>query len=266
MNTPLKTIICATSVFGLTLTSVFAEGKGNKDWAEEAAKGYQKKAEAAAAEGNKAAAKIYTRMAQIKRDAGAASKKGKDFSWKEYHELEGQLNKLKSGKKHDVKKGDKHDWKKGKKNDKKPNNGFLDAAADYEKKALIAAGNGKQEDAIIYGKLASIKRQAANGEQVNWDDYHKLASQLSGSKKHDHKHDKGGAKHDHKGKSKANDGFLKAAADYQEKANKAMAEGNEHNAKIYTQLSNMKKEAAAASAKGKGYDWTEYFALQKQLK
>jgi hypothetical protein len=45
------------------------------------------------------------------------------------------------------------------------------------------------------------------------------------------------------------------------KDTKAMEAGNEHNARISIQLSNMKEEATAAAADGKGYDWTEYFAL-----
>lgn len=68
------------------------------------------------------------------------------------------------------------------------------------------------------------------------------------------------------GKAKPQDAFSKAAYEYQVKATQAMVAGNEHNAQIYTQLSNIKKEAAASAAEGKGYDWTKYFALQKQLK
>lgn len=254
MNISIKTIICVISLSGLTSTTSFAEGKSNGDWAENAALGYEKKAAAANDSGNAEAAKIYTRMAQIKRDAGAASKQGKDFSWKEYEELQGQLNQAK---------------KHGKKHDKKPNKGFLDAATGYDKKAAEATASGNKSDAMIYSKLANIKRAAAKGELKNWDEYRKLQSQLSGHKKHADKHAKDGnasKKKGQEGKAKPQDGFLKAAYEYQVKATQAMVAGNEHNAQIYTQLSNIKKEAAASATEGKGYDWTKYFALQKQLK
>lgn len=72
MNTSIKTIICAFSLIGLTSSASFTEGKPNQDWAENAALGYEKKAAAANASGNAEAAKIHTRMAQTKRDAGTA--------------------------------------------------------------------------------------------------------------------------------------------------------------------------------------------------
>ena len=59
---------------------------------------------------------------------------------------------------------------------------------------------------------------------------------------------------------------MKAAEEYQRLANEAMKSGNEGNASIYTQLANIKKEAAAAAVNGKGYDWNRYFELQKRLK
>ena len=257
MNISIKTIICAISLSGLTSITSFAEGKSNEDWAEKAALGYQKKAAAAAASGNPEAAKIYTKMAQIKRDAGAAAKQGKDFSWKEYEELQGQLNKSK-----------KHEKKQCKEGDKKPQNGFVDAATGYDNKAAEAKANGNPADAMIYSKLANIKRMAAKGELKNWDEYHKLSGQLSGHKKHAKNGNakKKMEKKGQKGKAKPQDGFLKAAYEYQVKATQAMVAGNEHNAQIYTQLANIKKEAAASAAAGKGYDWTKYFGLQKQLK
>jgi hypothetical protein len=91
-------------------------------------------------------------MAQIKRDAGAASKQGKEFSWKEYEELRGQLNQTK---------------KQHKKDDKKPNSGSMDAATRYDKKAEQAAANGNTADAMIFSKLAGIKRLASNGKLEN---------------------------------------------------------------------------------------------------
>jgi hypothetical protein len=262
MNTSIKTIICAVSLIGLTSITSFAEGKPNQDWAENAALGYEKKAAAANASGNAEAAKIYRRMAALKRDAGAASKQGKDFSWKEYEGLQEQLNKSKNN-------GKKHDKKHGKKHGKKPQGGVSDAATGYDKKAAEAAASGNQSDAMIYRRIANIKRMAAKGELKNWDEYHKLSAQLSNHKKHANKHAKGGDASKNKGKkgqAKPQDNFLKVAYEYQVEATKAMVAGNEHNAKIYNQLSNINKEAAASVAEGKGYDWTQYFALQKQLK
>ncbi len=236
----------------MLVSLTYAEGKGNTDWAEKAALDYQKKAESAEAAGNAEAARIYNRMAQIKRDAGAASKEGKDFSWKEYEELQGKL--------HQVKGGNDHTHKK---QDKKTDGGPTQAAKAYEIKAAMARELGNESDAKIYTRLAEIKLSAAKGKVKNWDEYHQLVGQLSDHKKHNAKHK--GEKGD-QGKSKQDNGFLAAAADYQMKATKAMEAGDEHNARIYTQLANMKKEAAAAAANGKGYDWTEYFALQKKLK
>jgi hypothetical protein len=262
MNNSIKIIICAVSLIGLTSTTSFAEGKPNQDWAENAALGYEKKAAAANASGNTEAAKIYRRMAALKRDAGAASKQGKDFSWKEYEELQEQLKKSKNH-------GKKHNKKHSKKYGKKPQGGVSDAATGYDKKAAEAAASGNQSDAMIYRKIANIKRMAAKGKLKNWDEYHMLTAQLSQHKKHANKHAKVGdtsKKKGKKGKSKLQDDFLKVAYEYQVKATKAMVAGNEHNAEIYKQLSNINKEAAALAAEGKGYDWTEYFALQKQLK
>ena len=242
MKTSFKTIISVGSLCCFMTSISLAEGDGNTDWAEKAAVDYQKKAEAASAEGNMEAAKIYKRMAQIKRDAGVASKEGKEFSWKEYEELQGKLHQVKGSKDH-----------AHKKHENKPDGGPEQAAKEYDIKAAMARQVGNDNDAKIY------TRRAANGEIENWDEYHQLKSQLSDHKKHV-------ANKDHHDKGKPQNGFLAAAADYQMKATKAMEAGNEHNARIYTQLANMKREAAAAAAKGEGYDWTNYFALQKELK
>lgn len=265
----MKTMISVLALTCLIAPFSLAEGKEGKgkkskvDWAEKAALEYLEKAEAATASGNDEAARIYKRMAQIKLDAGKASKRGKEFSWKEYEELQGQLHKAKQAKDLELKQHDNLE----KKQDYDP----LQAAIAYEIKAAMAKELGNESDAKIYARLAEIKRSAAKGELKNWDEYHELSAQLS-----DHKAaDKQVAHKDHKGKKgydknqdkgKPQNGFLDAAADYQMKATKAMAEGNEHNARIYTQLANIKREAAAAAAEGKGYDWTNYFALQKELK
>ncbi len=179
--------------------SVFAEGKANHDWAEEAAVKYEKKAAYAAKEGNEHAAKIYKRMAEIKREAGAASKAGKKHSWDEYHKLEGELNK--HGKNHE-----KHHkvHKEHQKDHKKDHgDGFLKAASMYEEKGKWAIKNGDAEKAQVYLEMAQIKRQAHSaqkaGKGFNWDRYHELQKRLnSGHDKHvkHEKHEKPEVKHD----------------------------------------------------------------------
>lgn len=182
--------VCVASAMAFPV-SLMAEGKPNHDWAEEAALKYEKKAEIAAKEGNEKAAKIYKRMAQIKRDAGAANKAGKEFSWDEYHQLAAQLNGGGKGKDH--KKHDKAD----KKSDKSDHgDGFLKAAAEYEEKGKWAIKKGDAEKAQIYFEMADIKRQAsaANkaGKDFSWDRYHELQKKLNGGhdKKHKEVHDK----------------------------------------------------------------------------
>lgn len=95
-----------------------AEGKASGDWAEKAALRYEEKAAHAAKSGNAEAAKIYRRMAQMKREAGAASRAGKQYDWSEYHALQGQLNamdkKASKDKKKNWDKKDKKDWDKKK--------------------------------------------------------------------------------------------------------------------------------------------------------
>lgn len=60
-----------------------------------------------------------------------------------------------------------------------------------------------------------------------------------------------------------NQSFIKAAENYQAKAEKALESGNTHNAGIYTKLAAIKRDAAASKG---GYDWTEYHKLTGQLK
>lgn len=194
-------------VVGLLLPSVsFAEGGGNEDWAEKAAVQYEQKAAKATADGNAADAAIYLRMAQIKRDAGAASKAGKEFSWDEYHALSGQLgggNKEKcekhdKEKSHDkgkdVAKEDKSEHKdkshekkggegkEGKDENAKPGDGFVATAKEYQKLSTEAANAGDPEKAAIYGKLATMKYEAAaavnNGKDYDWTQYFELKKKL----------------------------------------------------------------------------------------
>jgi len=102
------------ALFMLPVTGL-AEGDGKQDWAEKAASKYEQKAQAALKSGNEKDALIYFRMAQIKRDAGIATKAGQPFSWDEYHELNKMLEHAgkPAGEKKDTRK-DKPDVKKHK--------------------------------------------------------------------------------------------------------------------------------------------------------
>jgi hypothetical protein len=182
-------------VIGLSLASLgFAEGGGNEDWAEKAAVQYEEKAAKAEADGNVHDAAIYKRMAQIKRDAGAAAKAGKEFSWDEYHALSGQLGggKKDKGDSGKDKTADKGEQKKAEdkgnvldpKTEKKssPGDGFMSAAMQYQEKAIAAAEAGDAKKAGIYSKLAKCKMEAsaaANaGKDYDWTQYHELSKQL----------------------------------------------------------------------------------------
>lgn len=163
---------------GLLWPSVaFAEGGGDPDWAENAAVQYEKKAAEAVSRGNAHDAGIYLRLAQIKRDAGAAAKAGKDFNWDEYHALCGKLGgaeKDNSGKKVDP--GEK--IVKG-----NPGDGFISTAQEFLKKSIEAAKAGDTEKAVIYGELARIKMEAATaanqGKDFDWTRYEELTKKLA---------------------------------------------------------------------------------------
>ena len=166
--------------------SLFADGKDNSGWAEEAAKKYEQKAEWAEKEGMPRAASIYRRMAEIKREAGRASKHGKKYDWSEYHKLEGQLNHIKAERGKDTKHA-KHGG------DKHAGEGFLKAAEEYREQARNARKHGDSDNARIYMQLAEHKVAAAKaakaGEGYDWTAYHELRKKLNGG--NDHKgHDK----------------------------------------------------------------------------
>lgn len=171
MKTPIALIVVATL---LSSVPVFAEGKPQENWAEQAALGYEKKAAEAESTGDAAAAKIYLRMAQIKRDAGAASKAGKEFSWDEYHRLNGELQATAQEK--EAK--ECNDTPK-----ESPGDGFLKAADEYQQLGLVAIKAGEANNANIYLELAQIKRDAsaaaAAGKDFDWTRYHELKERLT---------------------------------------------------------------------------------------
>jgi len=161
----IKTLGYSLSLF-LFSTTAFAEGLPKGNWAENAALKYEEKARLAKKAGESEKARIYLRMAAIKRESKEFSDRGETYDWTEYHELEGQLNRIGSEKK--VKQN-------------KPatqENGFLKTAEKYEKQAKQALENGDKERANILQQMAEIKRQAGNGHKVDWDHYHALAAKL----------------------------------------------------------------------------------------
>ena len=147
---------------------------GDKDWAEKAARGYEEKARNAEKAGKPRAAAIYQRMAEIKREAGRASRTGKKFSWEEYHALEGKLKALE--------KDHRQAWNRDR-NDN-AGGGFMRAAAEYRKKAQMARENGNTDKANIYNQLAEHKVAAANaaknGKGYDWTEYKALQKKLHG--------------------------------------------------------------------------------------
>ena len=183
----MKTISAFSALAVATLAFVpatlLAEGKGNSDWAEKAAHGYEEKARWAENQGKPRAAAIYRRMAEIKREAGRASKHGKKFSWNEYHALEGKLNAIK--KEHHKNAGNKDCDKPHDK--EKAGQGFVNAAEEYRKKAMMARKNGDTDKAHIYGQLAAMKMAAANaakdGKGYDWARYHELQKKLNAGNK-----------------------------------------------------------------------------------
>ncbi len=173
----MKTITAvAAATIAILPATALAEGKGNHDWAEKAARGYEYKAKEAEKAGMPRAAAIYQRMAEIKREAGVASKQGKKFSWDEYHALEGRLNAIKNSRKEHFAKKDHAKKDHG--------NGFLNAADNYRKQAAEARANGKTDKADIYNKLAEHKIAAANaqknGKGYDWTEYKALQKKLHG--------------------------------------------------------------------------------------
>lgn len=177
-------------------------GGGNQDWAEKAALQYEEKAATAQANGDIEDAAIYKKMAQIKRDAGAAAKTGKSFSWDEYHALNAQLkgpgkhteDKGKAAKSKDESGDQKAESKDHAKSDDEksqvekqvkddPGAGFINTAQEYQKQSIEAAKAGDTEKANIYMELAKIKLDAAaavrQGKDFDWTKYHELVKRLN---------------------------------------------------------------------------------------
>ena len=168
----MKTVtLLAVASTVLIPATLFADGKGNQDWAEKAVRAYEEKARVAAKAGKPHAAAIYKRMAEIKREAGRTSRVRKDFNWKEYHALEGKLAALCAQEKKGLSKNTGHGY-----------SDLLRAAEEYRKKAHQARENGDTDKANIYSHLADHKVAAANAEKegssYDWTDYKALQKKL----------------------------------------------------------------------------------------
>ena len=142
------------------------------------------------------------------------------------------------------------------------NQSFLKTAQQYENKAVSATRNGNAHNASIYQKLAAIKRDAASANgKYDWTEYHKLKGQLD--YKETPSADAKGLKKPHKSKEVETYSLEGAAKKYDDLAKKSTQSGQAEQASIYRRMAAIKREA---SATGGNYDWTEYHALEAQLK
>lgn len=195
--------ICTIAAFAMLPSFALAEGKANHDWAEEAARKYEEKAAFMDKKGNAQAAEVLRRMAQIKRDAGAAAKAGKKFDWSEYHQLNEKLQNARADKHAQWKKGHqakdkaegKREWAEKKHANKDAGAGFWNAAEEYDRMGKKAMESGDADKARTYFQLGAIKRQAAvaakQGKGFDWTEYHKLKKSLHGGECEKHeKHEK----------------------------------------------------------------------------
>jgi len=212
----IKKAALVLSIATLTSTTALANGGGGGNGFVNAAKQYEEKANKARANGNNEAARIYTRMAEIKRTAAA----GKLKNWDEYHKLSAQLKDAmgwdKGAKKHADKKSkekkagfgtykdkgndawDKKKTAKAPSHDKKEqlkNNGSNDAekrakiTAKYEKQAQAhmtmadeALKDSDTQTANIHNKLAQILVNASilvgRGKQPDLTEYYSTQKEL----------------------------------------------------------------------------------------
>jgi len=229
----------------LLLLPIAAHADFNKAAAE-----YENKAKAASKAGHHDQARIYERMADIKRTAAA----GKLKNWDEYHKLAGKLKELQKGGK--CADGKCDDDKKGivrKKN--LSNDDFFaqakarrEAAANAEKKraAIIAAIDEQKERAILLKTVErneALREAAANAERKRaMIDREKALREAAGKSKYEAQ-----AKH------------------HMVQADKAMQSGDERSARIYTQMAQFLVKASILDRKGEKVDLAPYFQMQQEL-
>jgi len=218
-----------------------SEGKAKKDWAEDAAQQYERKSEAAIQSGNEHDALIYLRMAQIKRDAGQASKDGKPFDWDEYHQLQGML-KVQDGhvgkKEVGVKDRQAHGKEKPGGRKEKPDARKEKPDAHKEKPD---ARKGKPDARRKDGERKPEWRGKPQ-DQPKPGRPEKIGSKDPGA------------------------GFIRQAEDYEQKGMAALKAGDVQKAVIYVELAGIKRQAAVAAKNGQDFDWSHYHKRVKDLK
>ncbi|MEO1857725.1 MAG: hypothetical protein ABGY95_10245 [Rubritalea sp.] len=230
------------------------------------AREYDAKAERASNKGYPENAKIFKRLAEIKREA-AISTNG--YDWSEYHKLRGQLNS--NNKRHKGKKAGAA---------KKENKGksFNEAAVRYDKLAEAAQHAGNTEKSATYSRLAEIKREAQkSGGNFDWSEYKKLKAALHKGKKNstiepsaakDIQKKEATSKKELTAKSETEappTNFITAAQKHATLANKSNAEEDNYSAQIHTRLAAILIDAAAKQSENRPIDWAEYKELKELL-
>ncbi|WP_143158308.1 hypothetical protein [Rubritalea squalenifaciens] len=230
-------------------TSSATESSGDQSGFLAAAAEYEQLATKASKDGNQETASIYRKLAAIKRDA--ATSQG-DYDWTEYYALKARLSP-----------------EKGKQKPKKSENGFINAAKEYEKKAAQAKKSGDTRKAQIYSKMAQIKLKAAvSGDDFNWEEYNQLKEQLEkatlispkmaslNSQANEHpKHITDDPKGD----------LIKLAQEHAAQANISSEAGDSYASQIHTRLAAILIDAAAKRDADQSIDWKEYRELKSVL-
>lgn len=133
-----------------------------------AAARYMKLARKSRADGDMHSARIYARMAAIKRQA--ARSEG-EFDWSEYHALQGKLNEKQT-------KADRPAT------DKKPSKSaqFIKDAQSHAALANQASTDGDSASSQIHTRLSAILIDAAaredNGDAIDWEEFTQLKEKL----------------------------------------------------------------------------------------
>ena len=141
---------------------------GAKDSFSDAAKRYDKLARKATKAGNANDAEVYTRMAEIKREA---TKSKGNFDWSEYHALEGKLSKP---------------HKKAAKS-KMRSNDLIEKAQEHAALANSTNKSGDDYASQIHTRLAAILIDSASkkekSETIDWSEHDELQNRLKNHNK-----------------------------------------------------------------------------------
>ena len=154
-------------------TQLFAEGsgKGGDDFRKTAAS-YEEKSEKYRAKGMTEVANLYSRQAEIKREAAAMGDEGRwdEINWSEYHKNEGLINEKVN------QTNNKHESEK--KLSKKGGDEFRKTAESYDNNSEMYRAKGKIEIASLYSRQADIKHKAAKladdglWDEIDWTEYY----------------------------------------------------------------------------------------------